>query len=401
MQSHSDLAKLLESARTSRAAGRLDEAAQQLRRALELRPQSSELHNDLGATLMQARRFDEAIAALQTAIRLGPSQAPQHRNLGAILLGMGRYPEAAAVLSQLVRLEPRSAIAHLQLGTALARSGAPQKAVEHLRRATELDPNLGAAWCNLGLALEDSQQPQEAAAALAQARRLLPGSSIVAYHAGALGVGPPPAACPTEYLVELFDDYAARFDQHLFDRLEYRGPQLLFEAVSALPHPPKMDIIDLGCGTGVAGDLFRPIASRTVGVDLAPRMLEKSRQRGSYDELICQDVVAALQSRPASFDLALAADVFIYIGELRPLFQAAAKSLRQGGLFAFTIETTEGPSDYVLLPTRRYAQSLDYIRRLARETNFQEASFSPATIRAGEGPPVNGAVFVLRLSQPS
>jgi predicted TPR repeat methyltransferase len=247
---------------------------------------------------------------------------------------------------------------------------------------------------------------------------------VIAYHHAALagpGAGAPPV-CPPQYLVELFDRYADRFDEHLVRKLNYRGPELLRDAVftimsrrdpanahgactvgsieethgASTVDVPALNVIDLGCGTGLCGLLFRPVASHLVGVDLSPRMIEKSRQRNVYDELAQADVVKALTARPAAADIILAADVFIYIGDLEAVFRAAAGALRPGGLLAFTIEViADAAGGFVLRPTRRYAQSAAYIRRLAIAVGLEEVSATPAVLRAGEEAGVDGLVFVL------
>lgn len=378
-----------------RVTGKVDEAIAAYATALRLRPNSTELHNDLGNALARRGSADEAIASFRRAIALAPGYAKPWRNLGSLLLQLGRFEQAAQALSEAERIEPGVAKTLYELGTALARSGRQEQAIVHLRQAVALDPSLGGAWCNLGLALEERGRAGEAAEALREARRLLPESSVIAYHAGALGAGEPPATCPPDYLIELFDNYADRFDDHLFNRLEYRGPQLMLDAVRAFAPREPIDVIDLGCGTGAAGPLFRPMARRLVGVDLSPRMLEKSAERGAYDELIRSDIATALRARPGGFDLALAGDVFIYVGDLADVFDAAATSLRQGGLFAFTIETVPA-GDYVLRASRRYAQSLDYVGRMAAPAGFQELRSTAIVVRGGEGPAVEGAVIVLR-----
>lgn len=378
-----------------RVVGRLDEAIASYHTAQGLRPNSPELLNDLGNAFVRKGDVAKAVESFRHAIQLRPGYSKPYRNLGSLLLQLGRFAEAAEVLLVLDKMDPDVAKTQYDLGTALAKCGRQPEAIERLRKAVTLDPSLANAWCNLGLVLEEQGRGDEAAAALAKARCLMPDSPVVAYHSAALGTGAPPPACPPEYLVELFDNYADRFDDHLFNRLNYRGPQLMLEAVNAVEHSRLMDIIDLGCGTGAAGPLFRPIARTLVGVDLAPRMLEQARKYHVYDELIQEQVAAVLRSRPQSFDLALAGDVFIYIGDLRDVFSAAELSLRSGGLFAFTIETIDA-GDYVLRPSRRYAQSLAYVRRLAGEFGFDEISASPVTIRSGEGPAVQGAVVLLR-----
>jgi predicted TPR repeat methyltransferase len=378
-----------------REVGRVDDALRSYRRALELKPGAAEIYNDLGVTLARAGQPGPAAEALRKAVALQPGYVKPLRNLGTLLLETGAFADAAQVLRQWVAIEPQSPKAHHDLGAALARLGNKDEAMEHLRRTTALAPDYGPAYCNLALVLEDLKKIPEAVEALRQAQKLLPQSRIVEYHLAALGGGESPAACPPDYLVELFDTYAERFDEHLVERLEYRGPQLLWEAVNEAGVKPPVDVIDLGCGTGLCGVLFRPVARTLVGVDLSPRMIDKSRHRGVYTELLREDLVPAVRSRPLAFDVALAADVFIYVGDLREVFAATAAALRPGGLFAFTIETVpEG--EYVLRESRRYAQSTSYIKQLAQRHSFSLVSERQVVIRSGEGPPVEGAVITLR-----
>jgi predicted TPR repeat methyltransferase len=90
------------------------------------------------------------------------------------------------------------------------------------------------------------------------------------------------AAAPTGYVVGLFDGCAAYFDRHLVDELGYQVPQGLHRAVSQLVGPDRqgLDVMDLGCGTGLCGPLFRDMAGTLVGVDLSPGMLAVASQLG-------------------------------------------------------------------------------------------------------------------------
>src|SRR5437868_2254038 len=88
--------------------------------------------------------------------------------------------------------------------------------------------------------------------------------------AAALGLGPPPARPPGRYFADAFDRYADHFDDHLRGDLAYRGPELLHAAVTrALAGATSLDVLDAGCGTGLAAPLFRPLARRLDGVDLS------------------------------------------------------------------------------------------------------------------------------------
>ena len=107
-----------------------------------------------------------------------------------------------------------------------------------------------------------------------------------------------------------------------------------------MPGRDKLRVLDLGCGTGLAGLLFKPCAARLTGIDLSPAMIEKARARDVYDSLIVGDIETALIGE---YDLILAADTLVYLGDLRPVFAAVADHLAPGGFFLFTTEAKEGP----------------------------------------------------------
>jgi predicted TPR repeat methyltransferase len=379
-----------------RAAGRFEQSIVAYREALRLgSPAGPQVGNDLGATLLHLGHAEEAAAVLKDAAARAGGFPEPHRNLAMALLRLGRAAEAVKSLESRLKLEPGSWRAHHELGTVLAQAGRPGEAVGPLRRAIAMEPGFGPAYCNLALALEDLHERGEAIEAMREAARLDPDSHVIGYHLAALTGERPPAITPPRYLVELFDGYADRFDEHLVRELDYRGAELVCDAVTAAWRGGGADVIDLGCGTGLCGVRLRPVARRLIGVDLTPRMIEKARSRGVYDALWCLDIVEALRTAGLRVDVVVAADVFIYVGELAPVFEAAAGALRPGGLLAFTIERAER-GDYVLLPSRRYAQSPGYVRGLAESCGFDLILGQEATLRAGENGLIQGVLMVLR-----
>ena len=44
-------------------------------------------------------------------------------------------------------------------------------------------------------------------------------------------------------------------------------------------------MLDLGCGTGLAGEAFRPHVDWLEGVDLSPGMIAQARKKTIYDRL--------------------------------------------------------------------------------------------------------------------
>jgi predicted TPR repeat methyltransferase len=354
----------------------------------------------------------EASQIYEPVLPLGPVHAVTLRKLACQSEAAGDYAGALELLERLVEVCPEDARAHQDLGLALLRLGRRSDGVAALRRTIALAPNYAPGHCNLGLGLEECGDFRGAVGALREALRLQPDSGFIAYHLAAVSAQAGEThgdvkACPRDYLIPLFDGYADRFDAHLFQTLRYLGPQLLAEIVGEVPlserRPLPWDVLDLGCGTGMTGVPFRRVARTITGADLSSRMLERAARRVMpegrrvYDAVLECDLVAALNAPGASYDLILAADVFIYVGDLRDVFTSVRSALRPGGLFAFTIEVWDGREEYRLLPTRRYAQSSVYIVNLAREAGLHEVRHRESTLRLGEGlEPVRGMVFLLR-----
>lgn len=216
----------------------------------------------------------------------------------------------------------------------------------------------------------------------------MPNDVVQRYRLSALEQTAPKRA-PDDYLRIHFDGYADRFDQQLVEVLNYHVP----ENLSALLKANYARVLDLGCGTGLAGPLLRPKSAHLTGVDISPRMLEKAGQRGAYDALIESEILAFLSSNNEAFDLVFATDVLIYFGDLSPLMNAIARALQPRGCFAFSIETT-GNADYAVLPSGRFAQSLAYIEKVSRP-HFRIAVSQPTTIRIEANQRVEGALICL------
>ena len=98
---------------------------------------------------------------------------------------------------------------------------------------------------------------------------------------------------------------------------------------------------DLGCGTGLMGPLLRPhVSGRLEGVDLSQGMVDKARAKGCYDHLAVEELVAYLDGSAGQegvqcggsggYDLLVAADVFVYIGDLGPVFASGARHSGKG-----------------------------------------------------------------------
>ncbi len=279
---------------------------------------------------------------------------------------------------------------------AAAEDGDFGAAAELFEQALEQAPRWAAAW----FALAEAREKLGDLDAAAQAFRM----SLVADPADAqgalarlalMGREKPPGALPQAYVARLFDDYAPRFDKHLTENLGYRAPALIADALSAVaPGRRFVSALDLGCGTGLMGVALREHVDRLAGVDLSAAMIAKARERGLYDRLVVGDAAAILSCEPpGSFDLIVAADALVYLGNLASLFAAVGSALTADGLFASSVETCEGDG-FRLEPTMRFAHSRSYIDATAREAGLAPLLIQSASTRREAGADAPGLICV-------
>jgi predicted TPR repeat methyltransferase len=204
-------------------------------------------------------------------------------------------------------------------------------------------------------------------------------------------------AMPDAYVAGLFDEYAPRFDRHLTGTLKYRAPELILALLDEHAGG-KRDFrqgLDLGCGTGLMARALQRRCTALTGVDLSAGMLEIAARSALYDRLARAGLLDFLANEPASGqDLVLAADVFCYVPDLRPVFVEVARVLVSGGLFAFSIQTRDGEG-VTIGGDSRVHHTLAYVRACAALAGLMISREEIASTREDRGEPVPGALFLL------
>jgi predicted TPR repeat methyltransferase len=262
--------------------------------------------------LLASGETESALAAARETCALAPNVAGAALALGEALLAAGHLPTAIAEFQRAARLDPASEAAQLALGAAWLDAGEAERAMEFL--------------CNIPPAsplLEQTVAKIAAADAMRQATRSAPG-----------------------YVRHLFDQFAPDYDRRMLDDLSYRAPHILRGLADMLmiPQPGTLAVLDLGCGTGLSGAAFKDLAARLDGVDLSPKMIEAARARGVYEALKVGDIEMVLAEGQADYDLILAADTLVYLGDLVPVFAGVRGQLKASGFFFFTVEKARAMS---------------------------------------------------------
>jgi predicted TPR repeat methyltransferase len=378
-------------------AGRHEDAVAAFEGSLSFVPDRPSTLANLGAARVEAGRHASALEPLERALAADPGDLDSRSYLGVALAALGRYEEALACQDAVLAVAPERAANWFRRGQALQGLERPVDAFDAYERALTLDASLAPAWTQKGSLLRDAGRVGEAASAYREALAHGGDAALNGYYLASVSGDAVPATAPVDYVEPFFDEYAQTFDQHLVGTLHYRAPERLVAEIAAHGPSHYRSALDLGCGTGLVGALLRPVVERLEGVDLSGRMLERAQVRGVYDALSQDDVADHLEATAERHDLVVAADVFIYIGDLEPVFAGVARVLEPAGRFAFTAEVAaEGVQRYALTPSLRYAHARSYLESLAGAHGFAIEHCARAPLREEQQRPVEGWYVVLR-----
>lgn len=352
---------------------------------------------DTAEDLIARGRAKEAATLLFDLIEQGRGGLLARFTLARALLAAHDASEAVRVARETAMLNPSVALAAVSLGEALRAAGTLPTAIGEFQRALRLDPSLDDARLGLGHAWLDAGEPEKALDAFAQIDE--PSDALrdaVAQAEAAKGQ----ARSDARYVRHLFDQFSIDYDARMRGQLGYRAPEILRELASfVLPRQTDLAILDLGCGTGLAGVVFNDMAARLDGVDLSPAMIEKARTLDIYDTLAVGDIETGLAAFNRKYDLILAADTVVYLGDLENFFAGvAAGRLAENGMFLFTVEKKDGEG-FELGPKRRWRHSESYLRAQAGRAGLDVAGLMPASPRTEAGVPVEGFAVALRLAE--
>src|SRR6185437_8410221 len=189
--------------------GKLDEASEQYKLALQFDPKYAAAHMDLGAALSGQAKFDVAVPHMETAVqlqpnngdfhlmyanllqrigrnddaafhfeagtRLKPNSADAHYSHAAFLLAVGKNDEYVSELRTVLRLKPKYPQAELRLADGLFANGNLKESEGHYLAALRADPELTVAYNNLGRLYLAQGQNSQAVVQFTEALRRNPG----------------------------------------------------------------------------------------------------------------------------------------------------------------------------------------------------------------------------------
>jgi len=186
-EAHNNLGNLL-----SGKPGSEPEARRQFEEALRLRPEFAEAHTNLANLLSRLPGGElEAVSHYERALELRPADPTAHYDLANLLSRLpGRDAEAAREYRASLGLRPDSAEAHNNLGILLARGpGTSGEALAEFSEAVRLDPRFASAYVNMAILELHQGHRQEAAAACERALQADPSNELAARILDGLAAG--------------------------------------------------------------------------------------------------------------------------------------------------------------------------------------------------------------------
>ena len=389
-------------------------------------PHEAQAKHYLGFVLQQTDHLVEAAEQISSAIALDNSHAEWHFNLGIILSRQGLTSSAIDAFSHAIELDPDKYFYWTNLGAAFESGEEWERAEQCYTTATRIDPNCPDAfyllstlyiklarfpearhnnYCGiiampenhpskivLGQAYYELGRIDEAIAVFEDWLLAEPSNPVATHLLAAYRKQQAPEQCTSQYIEHTFDAFANTFE-HILGRLKYCGPQLVQAYLTTVNFPPaSLNILDLGCGTGLVGEVLSSHASMLTGVDLSQPMLDQAATKQVYHQLHKSDIRDFLLVCDAEYDLISCMDTLIYLGRIDEVLALIYQRLKIGGIFMFSTEklATTNKLGYQLNISGRYSHHDGYLRSLLIGTGFRMDWVADVPIRTESGCPIAG-----------
>ena len=156
------------------ATGQTSQAIAELKRGLEIAPNSDEAYRRLGTAYQTIGQKDDAIKALQKAVEINPYYWTNQSALGAAYFEYGNYEGALKQFQLVTQLEPQNAAGYDNVGSVYSRMGRYQESIEAFQKALQIQP-YAATYTNLGTSFFYLKRYSEAVPMFQKAVEMSPG----------------------------------------------------------------------------------------------------------------------------------------------------------------------------------------------------------------------------------
>ena len=377
---------------------KLEEAEKSYKKAIELKPDYAVAHNNLGHIYRNFGYLEDAAKSYTKAIELKPDFTVAHYKLGIIYQQLGKLKDAEKSYKKAIELKPDYAEAHNNLGYIYNELKNLKDAEKSYKKAIELKPDYAEAYLNLGKLFKELEQTNEAIKYFEKSLKIdikdVLGTNL---ELASLGKKKIPNKTPIIFMQNFYKSKANIWDS--FEAQKYYYGKELIKVAFKQTHKKKfkIDILDLGCGTGSLGSFLSSYAKTLTGIDLSADMLTIAEKTGFYDLLHKKEIELYLSKTLINYDSIVAAAVMIHFFDLESLFTLINKSLKSKGKFIFSVfESTKNDKEFNSF--LMYSHSDHYITTLANRFKFKINYRQIGVHEYRKGIPINAIIYVLQKS---
>src|SRR5712692_1935563 len=133
------------------ASGKGSEGVSELKRALQLAPNSDDGYRGLGKAYLALGQRDLALQAYQKAIELNPYYWVNYNYAGQAYANLGEYDKALASFQRIIELEPDNSFGYLNSGMVYFQQGKYDQCIRFFQKSLQIQPHF-MAYSNLGTA---------------------------------------------------------------------------------------------------------------------------------------------------------------------------------------------------------------------------------------------------------
>ncbi|MBU4174851.1 MAG: TRC40/GET3/ArsA family transport-energizing ATPase [Actinobacteria bacterium] len=155
--------------------GRFEKAIKAYERAVEITPGFTEAFDNLGIAYFELGLLELAIGSYEKSIELNPDNHRAHNNLGIAYDERGDYMASIAEYEKAIEIDPGMVEAHYNLGITYGTNGKHEQSISELEKAIDLRPGDPETHFNLALTYRNAGMLQQAVAEYEKAIRLRPG----------------------------------------------------------------------------------------------------------------------------------------------------------------------------------------------------------------------------------
>jgi len=379
--------------------------------------QAYDIKNLIAQCYLKIKENNEAEKYFHQALVLYPQSVDALINLGIL-------EQNEAYFKKALDLNPSSFEAHISYADFLYRENRRVEALEEYHQAVLLNADAPAVSNNVALVLKDMQDYEGALDLLLNAFLKTPENNDISVNIAetlvllfqkqkneALKIAKlwqknapnnvfaahtlsafenKPSSNDALYAKTLFDEFATLYDKRM-GQIDY---QTLDKLIS-LKLDLKGDILDLGCGTGLAPEKLKTPENSWTGIDISKNMLEKAKQKNLYDNLLESDILSFLETNTKKYDFILCLDVLPYIQNIETLIEKCFPSN-----LIFSIEKApDNQKSIFLAPEGRYQHNPQHVENLLKKAGYRNILPHHLILRKENGKNIDGVLFVATAKQ--